>query len=280
MCIRDSAGPRGHTYRISIARPDGSAPAAGYPVIYVLDANAIFPTVADSARMQAFRPSWTGVGPAVVVGIGVPGDVLFDLPGRFEDLTTPVPGGGASPGGGPPMKSGGADAFLAFIEGKVKPAVEGRIAIDRTRQTLFGHSLGGLFALHTLFTRPEAFASYVAVSPSVWWGGGSPFAEAEAFLKRPNTPKARVLLTVGGYEQAMSPAAKAASAAAEQQAALDRLRMVDQVERMATLLQSAPGLTVRKRVFAGEDHGSTVGPAASLGVRFALLPTEQFEVGR
>ncbi|TAA39621.1 alpha/beta hydrolase [Pseudoxanthomonas winnipegensis] len=269
-------GPNERIYTISIARPDASAPAGGYPVIYVLDANAMFTTVADSARLQAFRPSWTGVAPAVVVGIGVPGDGLFDLPGRYLDLTTPVPGGGASPAGGPPMKTGGADAFLAFIQNQVKPAVQARISIDRARQALFGHSLGGLFVLHTLFTHPDAFQAYIAVSPSVWWGNGSLFKEAEAFVAAGQGQGARVLLTVGQYEQALSAAALAASGADEQRAALDRIKEVDQVARMAQLLARDPALVLRHRVLAGEDHGSGAAPAASLAVRFALLPPAQF----
>ncbi len=278
--IVDLPGPQGRTYRISIARPDGPAPATGYPVIYVLDANALFPTVADSARLQSFRPSWTGIGPAVVVGIGYPTEALFDGPARTFDLTIPVSGGDAPPGGTPPMKTGGADAFLAFIEAKVKPLVAGRASIDTAHQTLLGHSLGGLFVLHTLFTRPDAFASYVAISPSVWWGNGSLYAEAEAFAKSPSASHPRLLMTMGEYEQALSPAALAASGAAEQKAALDRLGMVDGFRRMAAILDARSGMTVRHALLAGEDHGSGVPRAVSLGVRFALLGDAQFEPGR
>jgi len=273
-------GPNSRVYTISIARPDKPAPAGGYPVIYVLDANALFNTVADTARMQAFLPSWSGIGPAVVVGIGVPGDALFDVPGRYLDLTTPVPGGVSSPSGGPPMKTGGADAFLSFIEQKVKPAVEQRISIDRSQQALFGHSLGGLFALHALISHPEAFQTYIAVSPSVWWGNGALFREAERFVTAGRGNGDRVLLTVGQYEQAMSPAALAASGASEERAALDKIKEVDRVGQMAALLERDKALTVRHRVLPGEDHGSSVPAAASLGVRFALLPINVFPSGK
>ena len=269
-------GPNDRIYTISIARPDAPVPDGGYPVIYVLDANVLFNTVADSVRLQAFMPSWSGIVPAVVVGIGVPGDKLFDVPGRYLDLTTPVPGGVPSPSGGPPMKTGGADIFLDFIEQKVKSGVESRIPVDRSRQALFGHSLGGLFALHTLFTHPEAFQAYVAVSPSVWWGEGSLFAEAERFVAAGRGNGIRVLLSVGQYEQAMSPAALAASAASEQRTVLDRFKQVDRVTEMAALLARDKALVVRHRVLAGEDHASSVPTAVSLGVRFALLPPELF----
>ncbi|MGQ0438519.1 hypothetical protein ACT4UT_11805 [Bacillus sp. B-TM1] len=32
--------------------------------------------------------------------------------------------------------------------------------MDKGKQTLFGHSLGGLFALHILFTNINAFQNY------------------------------------------------------------------------------------------------------------------------
>lgn len=271
----DVTGPEGRAYRISISRPGTPAPEGGYPVIYVLDGTALFPTVADSMRLQAFRPSWTGIEPAVVVGIGYPTDALYDLPARSYDLTTPLPGADPQAGGSPP-KSGGADAFLEFIEAKVKPLVEARLAIDRFRQTLLGHSLGGLCVLHALFTEPDAFSRYVAISPSVWWGDGSLFAEARRFVASGGDGR-QVLLTVGEYEQAMSPAALAASGAKEQRAALDRFRMVDGITRMARLLEQAPDSTVRFRLLDGEDHGSGVPRAISLGIRFAMLPADQFD---
>jgi hypothetical protein len=34
---------------------------------------------------------------------------------------------------------------------------------------LYGHSLGGLFAMYVLLTEPQLFSSYLAVDPSFWW---------------------------------------------------------------------------------------------------------------
>ncbi len=66
-----------------------------------------------------------------------------------------------------PFPMGGADDFLAFISADMKPLIESELAIDRGRQARFGHSVGGLFDVHVLFTRPESFESYVATSPSI-----------------------------------------------------------------------------------------------------------------
>ena len=103
-------------------------------------------------------------GPAPMRGFPtlllVDGDALFasekpfDAERRQRDLL-PVPDG--------------ADRFLEMIAGELLPAI-GRIApLDPARRTLIGHSYGGLFALHALFTRPDLFEAHVAGSPSIWW---------------------------------------------------------------------------------------------------------------
>jgi predicted alpha/beta superfamily hydrolase len=47
-----------------------------------------------------------------------------------------------------------------------------------------GSSLGGLFALHMGFTRPDVFGRIAAMSPSVWWAGGQMLREAAALPER------------------------------------------------------------------------------------------------
>nr|WP_249669870.1 alpha/beta hydrolase-fold protein [Bacillus altitudinis] len=64
---------------------------------------------------------------------------------------------------------GGASTFFSFLEKTVKPYIEQRFPINQSRQTLFGHSLGGLFVLHTLFEHPDAYQTYIAGSPSIHW---------------------------------------------------------------------------------------------------------------
>ncbi len=42
--------------------------------------------------------------------------------------------------------------------------------VDANRRTLAGYSLGGLLTLQALFKRPGLFRTYVASSPSIWYG--------------------------------------------------------------------------------------------------------------
>ena len=67
--------------------------------------------------------------------------------------------------------SGGAANFLSFLKKELMPY------IDKTYPTngqniLYGHSLGGLFAMYALLNEPQLFSSYVAVDPSFWYDNG------------------------------------------------------------------------------------------------------------
>ncbi|OYX83210.1 MAG: esterase, partial [Azorhizobium sp. 32-67-21] len=152
----ESGGP---PWRIFLYRPPGEPPAQGWPVLYYLDANAVAGTAADIMRVQAAWPLGTGIEWGVMVGIGYPVDGAYDSVRRSWDMGPP-PGETYPPHtpGGPDVRTGGADAFLAFIEEELKPEIARRLAVDPARQAILGHSFGGLFVLHALFRRPQAFA--------------------------------------------------------------------------------------------------------------------------
>lgn len=254
----------GRTYRVFVSTPDGTPPPSGWPVIYVLDGNAYFPTAHTLALVQAELALSFGL-PApqpVVVAIGSPEPTLLDEEARSEDYTPPAPDLSQT-GDHRGHVQGGADRFLAFIETELKPRVESRIAIDRARQSLIGHSYGGLFALHVLFTKPDAFRTYVAGSPSIWWNDRYILTERERFLARrkEGSPEARLLLTVGGAEQQPVPGRRGAM--------IETRRMVDNARELADSLDgTAPGLSITFRQFDGENHYSSALPMLQLGFDF------------
>ncbi|BBP93511.1 hypothetical protein BsIDN1_71290 [Bacillus safensis] len=127
-------------------------------------------------------PKKTGVVPAIIVGIGYQTEAPYH-PLRHYDLT--LTGPDASIGG---KKKGFLHPYiwrrlcvLFFLEKIVKPYIEQRFPINQSRQTLFGHSLGGLFVLHTLFEHPDAYQTYIAGSPSIHWN-------KKLFLEKKRTP--------------------------------------------------------------------------------------------
>ncbi len=111
-----------------------------------LDGNASFPIAAAMASMYCFSGS-----PAVVVGVGYPAAPPEIQLLRLRDLTPPTPPEGIPrrPGIPPlgPEHYGGAAEFRGFLGEELRPIIAAAHKLDPSRQTLFGYSLGGLFAL-------------------------------------------------------------------------------------------------------------------------------------
>jgi hypothetical protein len=177
----DMQSVEGETYRIFVSYPsDAEPPEDGYPVLYVLDGNAMFAAFAEARRLQEYYDT----GKAIVVGVGYPTDDAYDVR-RLYDLTPPL----LDP---PPprwrrlaaYKSGGREQFLFFLTGRLREEIASRYQVDGHRQSLFGHSLGGLFGLYVLYTQPEAFHSIVVASPSLEWNEQGALAEERAFATR------------------------------------------------------------------------------------------------
>jgi predicted alpha/beta superfamily hydrolase len=254
----DLGGPDKVTRRVFLSVPDGPPPAQGYPVVYLIDGNTTF----DLARQAlAGDPQMR----AVLVGIGYPSDSRDEIVRlRLFDLTPPTPAELIPPGMSAP-KTGGNDAFLEFLEGTVKPEVERRVAVDRTRQTLFGHSLGGLFALHVLFSRPDAFQTYIAADPSIWWNGRSILNEMQQFLRDPSSGEGSRLLIETSGKRAQRPGADAATIAK-----IETLRSGPNGSDVHDALK-ASRLMLGYRQFADESHGSMIPLAVADALRFSLL---------
>ncbi|MDO3412001.1 alpha/beta hydrolase-fold protein [Saccharibacillus sp. CPCC 101409] len=248
----------GRQYEILLSLPENDPPPQGYPVIYLLDGHALFATVFEAERAQSRRAEKTGVASSVIVGIGYPSGLPFS-PERHFDYTLPVPVENlpASRDGQPWPEHGGADLFLEFIETVLKPRIESELPIDRGRQTLMGHSFGGLFTLHTLFTRPGAFRTYIAGSPSLHWAHPQIGLEEEAFgaALQARSRTLNLLIALGELEDD------------------SRFRMVNNGRMLAERLEKLRdcGLNVQFRLFEGENHGSTLPSLVSPALRMAVL---------
>lgn len=262
--VRSSA--TGREYVVSVSVPSNEGPAGGFAVVYVLDADAMFHTVVETVRALDRRPEAGPATRAIVVGIGYPDgtDVrvarALDLtPVEVTDRRVPSP-------------NGGAPAFLAFLEDELKPALQTEFPIDPSRQALFGHSYGGLFTLYALTARPDAFQTWVAASPSLWYADGHMSDAVDRMATAASTPALprRVLLTAGEYEQSLDPAKRAMPDGARVEAELRSRGQIDRGRRAVAALAAAPGTRAVFQEIAGEDHGSVIPAAISRGMRFIL----------
>ena len=261
----------GAPYRILVSWPEGPAPARGWPIVYLLGGDT-FLMATEMLRYRAGGGTADSLRAGIVVGIAYPAENR-----RVLDYTPAPLSGEPTPG------QHGADAFLDFVLDDLRPAVEEVLPVDRDAQTFAGHSLGGMLVLLALFHRPAAFQAYLASSPSVWWRGAQLLAMARDFATQTpaaGAPIARVWLSAGEYEQALSPAELAENgpdiAVARKQR--DTRFMVDHNRAIANLLCARTDLRVDFRYFPGETH-RTIVPVALLAGLCAAFASDWTQAG-
>ncbi|MBS0968556.1 alpha/beta hydrolase-fold protein (plasmid) [Chimaeribacter arupi] len=249
-------------YQIMTYVPQEKPPADGWPVIYLLDGNATFPLAAG--MMSAYSCARCPMQPGVIVAVGYPGASRRDVdyrPATEQVALEGNPAGGTYPPGAP----GNAQAFYHFVETVLKPHIAAQWPINNHQQALFGHSYGGLFAVYTGLTHPQAFQHIYAASPSVWWNDRYLSKLAAETLKQasPVWPE-KMRLTVGEFEQSLQQREMALPEKQREVLAKHRQQraMVDGVRELARHLQQAPGGEhVSFMLYPGQSH-QTVMPLA------------------
>ncbi|WP_225085458.1 alpha/beta hydrolase [Pectobacterium colocasium] len=242
-----------HAYRLFIALPRHPAPEGGYPVLYMLDGNAQFPVAVNSYNAK------NGAAP-LIVAVGYPIDKPYDVPARTRDYTPPTTITD------PDFAAGGeAEAFYQFLQSTVKPWVETNYAVNKQKQTLAGHSFGGLFTLYTLFNHTESFQRYVAASPSIWWGNGVVVPARTPLL---STSPLSITVTAGENED--EPVKTQAGKPVDEKRA-ERLSQRKMVERAKTLVAqlNEQGTKTDFILFRGKGHGDVIPDAIGKAVAIA-----------
>lgn len=80
--------------------------------------------------------------------------------------------------------TGGADAYLALLEGEILPKAEARLESPPTFTAIAGYSLAGLFAVYSLY-RTDRFARAASASGSMWFPRFREYALAHGMARRP-----------------------------------------------------------------------------------------------
>ena len=244
-------------YRVFVSIPDAPAPEEGFPVVYLLDGNAFFSSAAMVSQTLTHERAG-GKQPAIIVAVGYPIDGLYDIERRWYDLTPPTPETPKAPlkhmDRFKDIQYGGADALQELLIEQIRPWLAQQYAINEQQQILFGHSLGGLFTLYTLHTRPDAFAAFAAASPSLWWNEGylKPLLEQQSPEHLKDKP---LLMVVGGDEMDfMISDAKLAQQWFTEQGLHSELRELPYMNHGAV---SLPALTMALQVLLPEAQPAT-----------------------
>jgi hypothetical protein len=230
-------------YDLYVKLPPGyDSPASAnlrYPVLYLNDATYNFQVAAGITHLPMNAGTIENI---ILVGIGYAhGSVGPES--RIRDYTPTVNSDWT-------RETGGAAAYMAFLEGEVIPLVEGTFRTDPTRRAYAGHSLGGLFGAYVLLTKPELFRYYVLSSPSFWFDEHVTWELEQAYAEQQADLLAAVYVSIGSLEHPNG----APGALYE---------MVADVETFESKLEAREyaSLRIRSRVVDGATH-ETVFPTA------------------
>lgn len=247
----------GRSYRIYVSPPPGPAPADGYPLLLVIDAEQFVFGAVQEARM---RGALGDIGAPLIVAIGYGDcDPAWAHQRRIEDFGVIAPDG--------------ASQFCRFLVSELLPWVAAQWPVDPARRGIFGFSLGALAALEVLRQRPEAFNRYVAASPSLWWGDA---AMIRAFAEEPppatvSKVPVRLLVSWGEHEEDPTRAIGVAGMTPEGAAQMvEMTRMITNAKTFVRHLRQADRLAVTTWSFPGETHASVAWAALSRALSFIL----------
>ena len=243
--LRSDSTGKDHELIVGLPPSYASEPTRRYPVLYLLDGQWDFTLVhalLGGLRYDQRAPE------LLVVGLSYGGEWPRYDTLRGDDYTPTR----SHPGYARESFGGGAPRFLDLLEHTIVPRIERQYRCSDER-VLAGSSLGGLFALFTLFERPELFRSVVAVSPAVGWDERWLFARERAFREQNAVLRARLWLGVGELEWPHFTAACR--------------------DFFAQLVASAyDELALATSVIAGERHSSVKPEAFNRGLRFVFEP--------
>ncbi|MDF7667567.1 alpha/beta hydrolase-fold protein [Orbaceae bacterium ESL0727] len=246
-------------YKITTYWPNKPAPQEGWPVIYLLDGDSYFFAAYNMITAQVCDRCVIQDGVVVAIDYFGKSRRSLDYLPKPDQLTAEIlPNGQVNI----PEAYGGADDFWNFMEQELKPAIEKHFAINKNRQTLYGHSYGGIWALHALVTKPITYNTYVISSPSMWFSGGYMFKEVEQFVvdkSRPTlTAPVNLLLSVGGDEQSLIPIEKQYPLGKQKMLLKHRQnrKMVDSATQLSTIFHQAniTNLHVNYVIYPHQTH--------------------------
>jgi predicted alpha/beta superfamily hydrolase len=182
----------GHPYDVYVHLPASYAAATrNYPVLYVVDGDNDFsPTLEYLGLLMAEYH----IPEPIVVAIGDGGPIGSPGNKRNRDFTPTATA--AMP------ESGGAPAFLGFIEQELIPLVETTYRADPAQRSYYGYSMGGLFGTYILFQKPTLFKNILLGSPALGYNNSQIFSIEQAYHAAHRDLPVHVFLEVGALETA------------------------------------------------------------------------------
>ena len=178
-----------------------------WPTVYLLDGNLYFGMVVEIIRSM----SWTSnTSDAIVVGISydikTSGEKAFNqIMARREYDLTPVRDKEEEEACrdwlNRKVKTGGGPDFYKFIEAQLIPLISSSYRVNSEKSVLMGHSLGGLFTLYSMLTKPNLYKTYLSISPPTQISGEFIFDFEDKYSQRRATLPCNLILAIGELER-------------------------------------------------------------------------------
>ncbi|MCU0365363.1 MAG: alpha/beta hydrolase-fold protein [Ignavibacteriaceae bacterium] len=216
------------TFYVFISLPNSYDDSAkSYPVLYVLDGDIAFGMAASIARYLEIGGN---IPELVIVGIGYGSPDKAAGEKRRRDYR--------------PTTTGGAENFLKFLEVDLIPFIDTNYRTVPEDRTINGYSIGGLFGLYALFTKPEIFNRYIIGSPSLTWDNYSIYNYEQNSPDKIGEKELKLFMSVGSEES-------------------DE-KYYNPIDKLVTQIQERnyPGVKLEAKVFDGSTH--LMGPPESL----------------
>jgi predicted alpha/beta superfamily hydrolase len=143
---------------IHVPKKDSANPDKTFPVLYLLDGENHFHIL--SAYID-YLSHYEIIPPIMVVGI-----ISKD---RRKDLTptkSTIDYFGTADS--TYNTSGGNEHFFQFLQVELIPYIESNYKVEPYK-IFAGHSFGGITTINCMFTHPDMFNAWIAISPSLWW---------------------------------------------------------------------------------------------------------------
>lgn len=157
--------------KIKIYLPEEYKPGSGsrYDVVYILDGEVQFNNflfICKFAKSENFIP------PLILIAV----QNRYTRDGNMRDRDF-LPGNTIGN-----VKAGGADNFITFFKNELMPYINRKLPTSGDN-SLYGHSLGGLFTMYVLLKEPGLFTNYFCADPAFPWNNRSILSMAEEKLK-------------------------------------------------------------------------------------------------
>ena len=255
--------PFSYAHELTIALPAsyGVESSRRYPVLWVLDGPLMTRSVVgilDTLVIGNYAPEM------IVIGVGSPAkEGLAGIGRRIVEFSPP--GNGYAPPGlaGKAWNSVApipdfphrADDFLGFLIDELRPALAAKYRFSG-EHALYGHSAGGMLAAYSLFARPGSFDKVILGSPYLNGVDGAVFKAEDRFAAaRKSLP---VHLFIGAGDQEVDEWFLAVSGIVSSTATFSEKLHV----------RNYDGLTLKTRIYTGEDHYTVVPRVIGDGIRY------------